>query len=112
MIEFYTRAAIRLGKYKPVFIAIWAVGVVGGAMTVSSERPHAQLLFGFLFAPMFCFGWSLFLTCLWFHPAARASSHTAPVPTEKQLSRMAAIVTLLIICGALLGPASVVYGKP
>jgi hypothetical protein len=111
VIDFYTRTAIRLKKYQALFIAAWGVGILGGAMTVSSETRPGQLLFGFIFAPMFCFGWSLFLTCLWFHPAARAPGRDLASPSPKQLSRMAAIITLLIVCGALLGPASLMYSK-
>ena len=111
MIDFYTRTAVRLKKYQALFIALWGVGILGGAMTMSSETRPGQLLFGFIFAPMFCFGWSLFLTCLWFHPAARAPGRGSTSPSPKQLSRMAAIITLLIVCGALLGPASLVYSQ-
>ncbi len=111
MIDFYTRTAIALKKYQALFIGIWAIGILGGALTLSSGARTHQLLFGFLFAPMFCFGWSLFLTCLWFHPQGRKPGHGITGPSEKQLSRMAAMITLLIICGALLGPASVIYGK-
>ena len=111
MIDFYKRTAIRLKKYQALFIAVWGVGILGGAMTVSSETRLGQLLFGFMFAPMFCFGWSLFLTCLWFHPAARVPGRDLAGPSPKQLSRMAALITLLIICGAVLGPASLMYSK-
>jgi len=111
MIDFYTRTAIRLKKYQALFIAIWGLGIIGGAMTMSSDARFGQALFGFVFAPMFCFGWSLFLTCLWFHPAARAPGRESAGPSSKQLSRMAAIITLLIICGAVLGPAALLYSR-
>ena len=111
MIDFYTRAALRLKRFQALWIAIWAAGIVGAALTATSTDRRAQLLLGFVFVPMFCFGWSLLLTCLWFHPQARMPNRGAGEPSGKQLSRMAAIITLLLVCGAVLGPASVVYGR-
>ena len=111
MIDFYTRTAVMLKRYQALFIVVWGLGVFGAIMTSASATHIGQLLLGFVFAPMFCFGWSLFLTCLWFHPEARSPKPNVPAPSPKQLSRMAAIVTLFLICGAILGPASVMYMK-
>lgn len=111
MIDIYTRTALRLKRYQPVFMLMWGLGIAGIVSTAASTTHVGQLLLGFVFVPMFCFGWSLFLTCLWFHPEARSPKPYTGAQSSKQLSRMAAIITLLLICGALLGPASVMYTK-
>src|SRR4051812_15838225 len=105
MIQFYTRTATKLKAYQSLFMALWGLGLVGSLFTAASPERAQQLLLAFVFAPLFCFGWSLLLPCLWFHPDARGAGPAGTTTSTRQLNRMAAIITLFLICGALLGPA-------